>query len=103
MILSGTTVRPEQVRLLARMFEGEALGEKLERAITNSNSLVALSLDDRHRIVAVLGEETPAGLAELRVVLIRQLKQRSDREAQSRRIRLNQDRVQRRRDRPGFG
>ena len=40
------------------MLDGE-LATKLERAVTNENSIVALSIDDRHRIVAALGIDGP--------------------------------------------
>ena len=97
MVLSGFTVRTEHVQLLARMLDGDDLAAKLERAIVNENSLVALSLEDRNRIVDVLAVETPAGLAELRSVIVAQLKKHKEREAQGERMRLNQGRLLRRR------
>ena len=75
MILSGSPVRTDNVELLASMLDGDQLAMKLERAVANKNSLVALSLDDRRRIVAVLATDAPWGLAELRSVLVKQLAQ----------------------------
>jgi hypothetical protein len=84
-ILSGSPVRTDNVALLASMLDGDELAVKLERAVVNKNSLVALSLDDRRRIVAVLAAETPWGLAELQDVLVKQLKQHEAHAARTRR------------------
>jgi hypothetical protein len=99
-ILSGTQIRSDQVQLLASLLDGDDLARKLERGIANNNTIVALSIEDRHRIVAVL-DDPPSGLTELRSVLITQLKRRKDREAQDQRSRINQVMVARRRDRLG--
>jgi hypothetical protein len=93
MILSGSTVRTENVQLLAGMLDGDELAMKLERAVANKNTIVALSLDDRHRITAVLADDPPWGLAQLQGVLVKQLKQHKDREAQDLRVRLNRERA----------
>ena len=85
MILSGSAVRPDNVELLAGMLDGDELAVKLERAVVNKNSLVALSLADRRRIVAVLAAEAPWGLAELQSVLVKQLKQHEVHAARARR------------------
>jgi hypothetical protein len=53
-ILSGSAVRADNVHLLATMLDGDELATKLERAITNNNTIVALSIADRERIVAVI-------------------------------------------------
>ena len=98
MILAGSDVRTENVQLLATMLDGDELATKLERAIANQNSIVALSLDDRRRIVAVLAADPPSGLAELRTTLVAQLKKHKEREAQEERTRLNRDREARRRE-----
>ena len=98
MILSGSTVRTDNVQLLAGMLDGDALAMKLERAIENQNPIVGLSLDDRRRIAAVLAEDAPWGLAELQSVLVAQLKRHTDREAQDLRVRLNRARAPRERE-----
>jgi hypothetical protein len=83
MHLSGVAVRTDQVQLLAGLLNGDDLAAKLKRAIKNRNDLVALSPSDRERIVDVLPDPPPSGLAELRSVLVRQLKQARDRETQA--------------------
>ena len=100
MNISGIDVRGENVRLLASLLgvEGAELAAKLERGMANGNSIVALSLEDRHQIVAALTPDAPSGLTELRNVLATQLKQHRDREEKQRRARLHQDRGQRPRD-----
>ena len=84
MILSGSPVRTDNVELLASMLDGDQLAVKLKRAVANENSIVALSLDDRRRIVAVLAVDAPWGLAELQTVLVKQLAQRKQHEARMR-------------------
>ena len=74
------------MELLAGMLEGEELGAKLVRAIRNGNDLVALSSADRELIVTVL-DPTPFGLAELRDVLVKQLRHAKEREAREERSR----------------
>jgi hypothetical protein len=84
-ILSGSTVRSENVQLLAAMLDGGELATKLERALTNNNTIVALSIADRERIVAVVADG-PAGFAELRRVLVTQLDKHHERETQVRHL-----------------
>ena len=79
MILAGQAVRNENVRQLAHLLGGDELSAKLERGIGDENAIVALTLADRQRIVAVLNEP-PGGLAELRAVLVKQMKQQRERE-----------------------
>ena len=85
-VLSGVTVRGDQVRLLARLLKGHELAAKLTRAAKNRNDLVALSSADRQLIVTVL-DPPPFGLAELRDVLVKQLRQAKEREARDGRSR----------------
>ena len=82
------------------MFDGEELAAKLERAVTNGNTIVALSLADRQRVVAVLADDAPSGFAELRRVLVKQLAQHEERE-KSVRQRFHDERA--RRQREGLG
>ena len=97
MILSGSTLRTDNVHLLATMLRGDELATKLERAITNDNTIVALSIAERERIVAVIAGG-PAGFAELRSVLVTQLKKHHEREAQVRLLRLDRERLRRERE-----
>jgi len=87
MHLSGVAVRTDQVQVLAGLLKGDALAAKLELALKNRNDLVALSASDRARIIDVLPDPPPSGLAELRTVLVKQLKQARDRETQAARSR----------------
>ena len=86
MILSGTTVRTDQVLVLAGLLKGDELAAKLERGVTNNNPIVALSVAERQQIVDTLSD-APWGLVELRTVLTQQLKRLRDREAQEQRMR----------------
>ena len=87
MHLSGVTVRTDQVQLLADLLNGDDVAAELELAIKNRNDLVALSSSDRERIVDVLPDPPPSGLAELRSVLVWQLTKARDREVQTARSR----------------
>ena len=87
MHLSGVAVRTDQVQLLAGLLNGDDLAAKLGLAVKNGNDLVALSSSDRARIIDVLPDPPPSGLAELRTVLVKQLKQARDRETQAARSR----------------
>jgi hypothetical protein len=93
-ILSGSTVRSENVQLLAAMLDGDELATKLERALTNNNTIVALSIADRERIVAVVADG-PAGFAELRRLLVTQLEKHHQREAQVRQLKRDGERLRR--------
>jgi len=75
--LCGLAVRAENVRLLSLKLEGDPLAQKLERALTNDNSIVALSFEERARIVEVL-TVSPAALAGIRTELVAQLKRHKD-------------------------
>ena len=89
MILAGSTVRTENVELLASMLDGE-LAAKLRRAVENDNSIVALSNAEREQIVTVLADRPPQ-FVELRTVLVAQLaklKKHEAREAQTQGMRL---------------
>jgi hypothetical protein len=92
MNLAGAAVREEHVRLLATMVNDE-LAAKLERAITNNNTIIALSPADRQQLLAVFDKSTPGGLLELRNVLIKQGDHARRREAQADRQRRDQARI----------
>ena len=93
--LCGTAVRADGVHLLASMFPGDELAEKLNRAVANGNSIVALSMDERQRIVDAL-ESRPSCLVDLRQALNSQVKKHRDREAQDRRLKHDRERIDRR-------
>ena len=94
--LCGTAVRPEGVHVLASMFPGDELAEKLNRALENGNTIVALSMDERQRIVDAL-ERRPSCLVDLRKALDGQVRKHNDRRAQDRRLEQDRARVERRR------
>ena len=71
--LAGVAVRVEYVGLLAGRLGGDEVAQKLERAVANGNAIVALSLEDRQRILDVL-EEPPMALHELQTVLRSQVR-----------------------------
>ena len=100
MIVGGATLRPDNVRMLAAMLDGE-LAAKLERAVVHENSIVALTLADREAILAALEEEAPTALLELQNVLVKQIAQQRRKEAQDAQTRRNQARAQQRREEPG--
>ena len=81
------------------MFDGDELAAKLERAVTNGDTIVALSLADRQRVVAVLADNAPSGFAELRRVLVNQLAQHEERERSVRQA-LHDERARRQRESP---
>ena len=94
--LCGLPVRIENVRLLAGKLEGDRLAEKLERAVANGNTIVALSLEDRQRIVDVLGR-APSSLPDLRIALDAQLRRHKEREGKMERAGRDREIIERRR------
>jgi hypothetical protein len=94
--LCGTAVRADGVELLASMLPGDELAEKLTRAVANDNTIVALSMDERQRIVDAL-EAHPSCFIELRHALHSQVKKHRDRQIQDRRVRQDRERIERRR------
>lgn len=81
------------------MLHGDELATKLERALTNNNTIVALSIADRERIVAVVADG-PVGFAELRRMLVTPLDKHHEREAQVRQLKRDRERVRCERERP---
>jgi hypothetical protein len=95
--LCGTAVRADGVKLLAGMLPpGDELAEKLNRALANENTIVALSMDERQRLVDAL-ETRPSWLVNLRKTLDAQVKKHKDRQAQDRRLMHDRQRIERRR------
>jgi hypothetical protein len=87
--LCGVPVRVDALRLLRGKLGETELAQKLERAVANDNTIVALSTQERQDIVDALAE-TPSGLAELRNALVTQLKRLKDRERQLQQSRIGQ-------------
>jgi hypothetical protein len=70
MMLAGLFVRPELVRTLAALVY-EPTASVRELALDRKIAVVALTIDDRERILRAL-DDPPAGLEELRGVLLRE-------------------------------
>ena len=97
--LCGVAVRADKVRVLAdRVGRGE-LAQKLERAVANDNTIVALNVEERQRLVEVL-DEAPGSLPDLRHALVDQLKRLSDAERRQRQLRHDQALGRAQRERP---
>jgi hypothetical protein len=80
LIVAGTRIRREHVLGLAKLLVhngSDRTARKLIEAITNAQEFVALTVDDRERILSVL-DHPPAGLVELRHVLFDELNWRRD-------------------------
>lgn len=72
--LCGVPIRAESLRALGRTMQDDPLGEKLERAVANGNTIVALSFAERQQIVDALDDGPSAGLGGLRAELSAQVK-----------------------------
>jgi uncharacterized protein (DUF1778 family) len=70
MMLAGLRVSPDLVRELAAIVD-EPTATVLERALEVETVVLALSIEDRERILRAL-DDPPAGLAELRGVLLQE-------------------------------
>lgn len=70
MMLAGIRVRDEDIRELAGLVD-EPAATVLGNAIERETVIVALTIEDRWRILRAL-DDPPDGLAELRGVLLRE-------------------------------
>lgn len=69
--ISGVATRVEDALRIAHKLDRDPLAQKLERAIANHNSIVALTVDDRRRLLDSLESQT--GFVELRNALRSQI------------------------------
>jgi hypothetical protein len=69
--LAGVPVRDELVLELARLVNDDALAGRLETAYGRMTKVLALTIPERETIIRAL-DEAPAGLEELRAVLLRE-------------------------------
>ena len=74
MLLSGQSLRPEHVELLAGLVGGE-LGDRLREAAAHNNSIIALTVAECEQLVSVL-DDVPWSLPALRESLVSQLEHR---------------------------
>lgn len=75
MMLAGLRVATDDVRELARLVD-EPTRSVLEKALGLGTAVVALTIDDRERILWALDDVRTDGLAELRAVLLREHERR---------------------------
>jgi hypothetical protein len=68
MMLAGIPVSADLVRVLADLID-EPTATVLERSLETEVTLLALTIDDRERIIRAL-DDPPASLAQLRGVLL---------------------------------
>ena len=71
MMLAGLPVRDDLIPELAALTDDDALAAKLMRAYSAETKVLALTFSDRDSILVAL-EDPPAGLEELRGVLLRE-------------------------------
>jgi hypothetical protein len=87
--LCGIAVRADKVRALADKLGRSQLAQKLERAVANNNTIIALNVEEREQLVEALGEPPPS-LPDLRHALVTQLKRMNDAERRQRQLRHDQ-------------
>jgi hypothetical protein len=75
MMLAGLTVPNDDVRELARLVD-EPTATLLRNGIDRETVVLALTIHDRERILRALGDPKTDSLAELRAVLLQELKWR---------------------------
>lgn len=75
MMLAGLRIPDDDVRELASLVD-EPTRSVLEKALALGTPVVALSIDDRERILWVLDDARTDALAELRSVLLQELEWR---------------------------
>ena len=73
--VAGIPIRDEAVLELARLVDDPELATKLEENYSRGTKVLALTIPERETILAAL-DDPPAGLEELRGVLLRELEWR---------------------------
>jgi hypothetical protein len=71
----GLPLGDDQVLELARLVDDEQLADRLEDAYRRDVKVLALTIPERETILAAL-DDPPAGLTELRALLLRELEWR---------------------------
>ena len=90
--LSGVATRAEDVLRIAGKLDGDTLAQKLERAIANQNTIVALTLEDRQRLLDGLESET--GFVELRNALRSQVQRHAEHQRRAEQMRQTRERLE---------
>jgi hypothetical protein len=75
MMLAGIPVRDDLILELARRVDDDALADRLEDCYGREVKVLALDIAERETIIRAL-EDPPAGLEELRGVLLREVEWR---------------------------
>jgi len=71
--LVGLPIHDDLVLEFARLVDDEALAGRLETAFGRMTRVLALTIPERDTVLAAIAEDPPAGLEELRGVLLREL------------------------------
>jgi hypothetical protein len=71
MFLAGIPIRDELVLELARLVDDPSLAERLEDDYGRMTRVLALTIPEREMLIRAL-DDPPAGLEELRAVLLRE-------------------------------
>ncbi len=90
--LSGVPTHAEDVLRIASKLGGDTLAQKLERAIASRNTIVALGIEDRQRLIDVL--EPEAGFVELRNALRTQIQKHADNQRRTEQMRQSRERLE---------
>ena len=72
MHLAGVPVTDDAVLELARLVDDPNLADRLETAYARMTRVLPLTIPEREAVLAAIGEDPPAGLEELRGVLLRE-------------------------------
>ena len=96
--LSGIGIRVEDVLRIASKLDGDTLAQKLERAIANHNTIVALTLEDRQRLLDSLGPEPR--FVELLTALRSQIQRYAEHQRRAEQMRQTREKLERRNAKP---
>ena len=72
MNLAGVPVTDEAVLELARLVDDAELADRLETAYSRMTRVLPLTIPEREAVLDAIAEDPPAGLEELRAVLLRE-------------------------------
>ena len=70
--LAGLPIQDALVLELAHLVDDEALAARLETAYGRMTRALVLTIDEREAVLDPIGDDPPAGLEELRGVLLRE-------------------------------
>jgi len=70
--LAGVPVTDDAVLELARLVDDPDLADRLETAYARTTRVLALTIPERGTVLVAIADDPPAGLEELRGVLLRE-------------------------------